>query len=116
MLDNYGMCRFHRGWAEGMLPQIVDDFQQEKVDVDAHHRKLANEINALNRTQFWETERVCDMVASYLYKAQKDQPKDATLDAWVEKFRKDKWSAGKEYWQAMKDGLAEGLKAPPAKT
>ncbi|HEY3447152.1 MAG TPA: aldehyde ferredoxin oxidoreductase N-terminal domain-containing protein [Myxococcales bacterium] len=116
MLDNYGMCRFHRGWAEPMLPQIVDDFQGEKVDSDAHHRKLAVAINGLNQTRFWETERVCDMVATYLFKAQKDQPKDATLDGWVEKFRKDKWAAGREYWQAMKDGLAEGLKAPPAKT
>jgi hypothetical protein len=51
-----------------------------------------------------------DLVAGYLAKAQRDQPKDASLDAWVDKFRKDKWAAAREYWQAMRDGLEEGLK------
>lgn len=112
MLDNYGMCRFHRGWAETLLPQIVDRFQGEQVDVDEHHRRLARAIEATNRTRFWETERVCDLVATYLYKAQREQPQDAALQAWAEKFRKDKWAAGREYWQALKEGLAAGLAAP----
>jgi glyceraldehyde-3-phosphate dehydrogenase (ferredoxin) len=114
MLDNYGMCRFHRGWAETLLPQIVDRFQQEKVDVDAHHRRLAAAINQENRTLFWQTERVVDMVASYLFKAQRDQPKDPSLDGWADKFHKDKWAAGREYWQLMKDGLTAGLAEPKA--
>jgi glyceraldehyde-3-phosphate dehydrogenase (ferredoxin) len=110
MLDNYGMCRFHRGWAEGLLPEIVDRFQGEKVDVDAHHRKLAIAFQGFNQARPWETERTIDLIAGYLAKAQLDQPKDATLDSWVEKFRKDKRAAAGEYWQQVREGVAAGLR------
>jgi len=112
MLDNYGMCRFHRGWAEGMLPEIVDRFQNEKVDVDGHHQRLATAFQGFNQARPWETERTIDLIAGYLAKAQRDQPKDATLDAWVDKFRADKRAAAGEYWEQLRAGIASGLAKP----
>ncbi|HCF57487.1 MAG TPA: aldehyde ferredoxin oxidoreductase [Myxococcales bacterium] len=115
LLDNYGMCRFHRGWAESLLPEIVDRFQQEQVDADEHHRQLALEINALNDTRPWETERTIDVVHQYLCKFHRDGPKNALLDAWIDRFAKDKHEAALAYWHAMREGLEQGLKEPSKK-
>jgi glyceraldehyde-3-phosphate dehydrogenase (ferredoxin) len=109
MLDNYGMCRFHRGWAEGLLPEIVDRFQKTKVDSVAHHLKLARELNGMNQARPWETERVLDIVRTYLEKVRRDGPKDERLDRWVDRFSKDKREAGAAYWQEMREGFDAAL-------
>lgn len=109
MLDNYGMCRFHRGWAEGLLPEIVSRFHQEEVDTDEHHRRLALCFQALNRSRPWETERVVAFVHCYLRKIQTDGPKDPRLDGWVGRFDQDSRVAALAYWHELRDGISDGL-------
>ena len=111
MLDNYGMCRFHRGWAEEMLPRIVNAFHGIDVDADEHHRGLARQMAEENRAQPWQTERVIDLVRTYLVKYREDGPKEAELDGWIDRFAKDKRAAGRAYWQEMRAGFDEGLAA-----
>jgi glyceraldehyde-3-phosphate dehydrogenase (ferredoxin) len=114
MLDNYGMCRFHRGWAEAMLPEIVNRFHGIAVDADDHHRRLALELAADNRARPWQTERVVDLVHTYLLKVRQDGPGEAELDAWADRFARDKPAAARAYWQEMKDGFDDGLRAERA--
>lgn len=115
MLDNYGMCRFHRGWAEAVLPEIVNRFQGTDVDPDEHHRALALELHADNRARPFETERVIDMIHTYLVKYRADGPREPELDAWLAKFARDKHGAARAYWQELRDGFDEGLKTPRVK-
>jgi glyceraldehyde-3-phosphate dehydrogenase (ferredoxin) len=112
MMDNYGMCRFHRGWAEGLLPEIIDRFQHEKVDHLEHHLQLARELNAFNETQPWETQRTRDVVHQYLRKIQRDGLKNPELDAWVARWDADPLAAANAYWHELRDGLEEGLRQP----
>jgi glyceraldehyde-3-phosphate dehydrogenase (ferredoxin) len=110
MLDNYGMCRFHRGWAEEMLPKIVNTFHGIEVDADAHHKQIAREMHAENRAQPWETTRVVDLIHTYLLKVRADGPKEAGLDGWLDRFRSDKRAAARAYWQEIRDGFEDALK------
>ena len=109
MLDNYGMCRFHRGWAEELLPEIVNRFWKLDLDSDAHHRALSRELAKANATQFWETERTRDMIGTYLTKIKADGPKDSDLDSWVDAFAKDKTEAARRYFGEIKAGFDEGV-------
>lgn len=114
MLDNYGMCRFHRGWAESILPELVNGFLGRAIDPDEHHRQLAAAMHEDNQAQPWETERVVDLIHTYLLKYQKDGPKDAKLDEWVARFASDKPGAARAYWQELRDGFDEQVRKPKA--
>ncbi|MBI4510557.1 MAG: aldehyde ferredoxin oxidoreductase [Deltaproteobacteria bacterium] len=110
MLDNLGMCRFHRGWAESVLPPLMKRLHGDSADAIAHHRQLAIEIQAHNATHPWETERVVDFVHSYLLKYSADGPKEPALAAWLDRFSSDKKVAARAYWQEIRDGLEEELR------
>jgi glyceraldehyde-3-phosphate dehydrogenase (ferredoxin) len=110
-VDNTGMCRFHRGWGEKLIEKFVNEIYNVNIDYNEHHRRLAAEINENNPSVFWETERVIDLMKTYVMKAQKDCAKNDKLDQMAEDFKKDKVKAAKEYWDGIKEGVEEGLKA-----
>jgi glyceraldehyde-3-phosphate dehydrogenase (ferredoxin) len=58
---------------------------------------------------FWESERVVDLVQGFLDKWQRTGLKDAELDAWVSRFRADKWQAARDFWREMYEGMAEAF-------
>lgn len=112
MLDNYGMCRFHRGWAETVLPEVVNRFRGLAVDAEEHHRHLALEIDEAGVPAPWETERVVDLVQSYLHKYRADGPPEPGLDEWIDRFRRDRRAAARAYWQEIRDGFVAALRRP----
>jgi glyceraldehyde-3-phosphate dehydrogenase (ferredoxin) len=109
MLDNTGVCRFHRGWAESLLPEVLVELLG--VDGPAHHLALARELEADNATLPWQTERVVDMVATYLVKVRDDGPPEPALDAWIDRFARDKAGAARAYWEEIRRGFREGVGA-----
>ncbi len=111
MLDNYGMCRFHRGWAEEMLPSLVHSIRGIDVDADAHHRALASAMTEGSGVRPWATGRVVDMVRTYLIKVREDGPREPELDAWVDRFGREGRAAADAYWTEIREGFADGLKA-----
>lgn len=108
MLDNYGMCRFHRGWAERLLPDIVGRVLGRAADPVAHHRRLAGALAADNRARPWETDRVVALIHGYLAKYRQDGPPEPELDRWLARFARDPRAAARAYWQEMRDGFEEG--------
>lgn len=112
--DNGGICRFHRGWAEDLIQDIVNNHYGLKLDYVEHHKQLSRRLNAMNRSRPWENERVVDLMKTYHEKVQRDGPKVTELDAWVERFRADKWAAARAYWQELREGLDEALAPQPA--
>jgi len=108
--DNTGICRFHRKWVEKVIQDIVNGLFDQNIDYYEHHKELASLIDKVhNQSVFWESERVVDVIVTYLNRLQQADPNNTTLAKWVEKFKKDKWSAAREYWEQLSEGISAGL-------
>jgi glyceraldehyde-3-phosphate dehydrogenase (ferredoxin) len=66
ILDNLGICRFHRGWAEEMVPEFVGSLFGKKKEFLESVSMTASRINSRNASVFWEPERNLDYVQSFL--------------------------------------------------
>ncbi len=111
VLDDLGMCRFHRGWAEEMLPDIVDTLFGRKSRFLEMISVTASRINSRNASIFWESERTTDMLYTYLTrKREVEADKSPELSAWIDKFGKDKNEAALEFWYEIHKGVHESLR------
>jgi glyceraldehyde-3-phosphate dehydrogenase (ferredoxin) len=108
--DNAGCCRFHRGWIEEIIGDLIDKHFNIKIDFFTHHKQLAQLINLDNKSVFWESERVIDIVFTYLKKMLNENPNDNNLKEWVARFGKDKWSAARAYWEDIRRGINDALR------
>jgi glyceraldehyde-3-phosphate dehydrogenase (ferredoxin) len=110
-VEDMGMCRFHRAWAEEMMPEIVEklfgmkDLFLERIAI------TASRINSRNSSVFWESERNADFVLTFL-KRKKEVEGDARpeLSHWLDKFQKDKLEAALEFWYEIHKGIHESLR------
>ncbi|HPM04875.1 MAG TPA: hypothetical protein PL160_04065, partial [Candidatus Cloacimonas sp.] len=110
MLDNLGICRFHRAWAEEMLPEIIGAIYGEKANLLLNAHITSRRINCRNAAVFWEAERTIDIVYQYLLN-QKIEAKvgDDSLDYWITRFTEDKQQAAMDYWYEIRKGIDESL-------
>ncbi|MEM4260359.1 MAG: aldehyde ferredoxin oxidoreductase N-terminal domain-containing protein [Candidatus Woesearchaeota archaeon] len=120
--DNTGICRFHRGWVEKIINDIVNDIYEINIDYFSHHKKITQLINLNNKPVFWESERVIDIIWRYLEKIAVSEPEnperdivsakkpDESLHQWVDRFRENKFKAAEDYWQLILDGINEGMR------
>ena len=111
LIDNLGTCRFHRGWAEEMLPEIMGSIYNCKDKFLQSIEVLASRINSRNSPIFWESEANIDYLQTFL-KRKKDVEKDPDprLGEWLEKFDHDKAEAAKEFWYETLMGIDESLR------
>jgi glyceraldehyde-3-phosphate dehydrogenase (ferredoxin) len=111
ILDNLGMCRFHRGWAEEMLPEIVESLYGMKDKFLRQISITASRINSRNSSVFWESERSFDFIHAFLKRKKTvDSHQDAELDKWLDYFGKDKEEAALGFWYEMHKGVQESLR------
>lgn len=110
MLDNLGICRFHRAWAEEMLPEIVKELFDKDHNLPLNAHITSRRINCRNASVFWESERSIDFVYQYLLR-QKCVMKieDESLDKWIIRFTEDKDQAALDYWYEIRKGIDESL-------
>jgi glyceraldehyde-3-phosphate dehydrogenase (ferredoxin) len=112
VLDNLGICRFHRGWAEEMLPEIVQSLLGQKDAFLERIAVTASRINSRNASGYWESERDLDLMVTYLKRRRDvEGDKDPKLEEWITAFDKDKKEAGLSWWYEMKKGIDESLRA-----
>lgn len=113
-IDNLGICRFHRAWAEELLPDIVEKIFGCR---DAFLRSVnltASRITSRNASVFWESERSIDMISAFLKKKKTiEGVVHEQLDYWVDYFDRDKHSAAYEFWYEMHKGAHELLREFP---
>jgi hypothetical protein len=87
MLDNLGVCRFHRAWAETLIPDIVENIFGEKEAFLRCLSLTAGRITSRNASVFWESERNMDMVFTFLKnKKEIDGVSHPELDRWIDFF------------------------------
>lgn len=109
IMDNMGICRFHRAWAEEMLPEIVQSLWGMKdrfLEAMAH---TASRINNRNSSVFWESRRTQDLVYTFLKRKQEQGGTDAQLLYWKGYFEHDCRQAAFDFWYDMHKGVHESL-------
>lgn len=112
-LDNLGICRFHRAWAEDIMPDIVGKLFGDKEGFLKSIDLTASRINSRNSSVFWESERNMDYVYTFLKKKKDEGLEDKELDKWIKLFEKDKHSASYEFWYEIHKGVHELLRDFP---
>lgn len=111
ILDNAGVCRFHRAWAEEMVPDIVEAIYGMKEKFLKNISWTASRINSRNASVFWESERNFDFVYKFLKRVKETEKVDnESLNYWIKEFEKDKQEAGLNFWFEMLKGIDESLR------
>ena len=111
MMDNLGFCRFHRAWAEEMIPDVMDKLYGLKDQFLKTLGLTAARINSRNACIFWESERNVDFLYQFLRKkADEDNVKDQDLDFWIKAFENDKFEAALQFWYEIHKGIHESLR------
>ncbi len=111
MMDNLGFCRFHRAWAEDIMPDVIDKLYGLKKEFMQNLKLTATRINSRNASIFWESERNVDFLFQFLRKkANEDNVQDQELDNWIKAFEKDKFEAGLQFWFEIHKGIHESLR------
>ena len=111
ILDNLGMCRFHRGWAEEMIPEILESLYGLKEKFLKTISETASRINGRNSSVFWESNRNIEIIYTFLKRKQTvEGNSDAELLKWIEKFEADKKEAALNFWYEIHKGIHESLK------
>ncbi len=111
MLDTLGTCRFHRAWAETMLPEVVDSLWSLKDELLRTMEITASHINSRNASVFWESTRNADFVRTFLErKREVDGDQGAELADWISRFQADPREAGMDFWFEMQKGIQESLR------
>ncbi len=111
LLDNTGICRFHRQWAEEMIPEIIESLYGLQDRFLQNNAITASRINSRNASIFWESERNIDIVYSFLKRKQVvEDNADPELVKWIEYFEKDKQEAAISFWYEVHKGIQGSLR------
>ncbi|MBN2776549.1 MAG: hypothetical protein JXR36_02840 [Bacteroidales bacterium] len=113
MLDNIGICRFHRAWAEDILPDIVEKLFGDKECYLQAIDLAASRINSRNSSVFWESERNMDYVHTFFKKKYEEDQSDKKLNEWLMRFNADKHQAAYDFWYEIHKGIHESLRDFP---
>lgn len=110
ILDNLGICRFHRGWAEELLPEVMGSLYGRKEEFLRAIDVLASRLHSRNSPVFWESERDIDYLHTFLQrKKEVDHDEHPELAAWLDKFEKDRVEAARDFWYETLKGIDESL-------
>lgn len=111
ILDNLGICRFHRGWAEELLPEVMGALYDSRERFLRSIDVLASRLHSRNSPIFWESDRDIDYLHTFLKrKREVDNDGRPELGAWLEKFEKDRVEAARDFWYEALKGIDESLR------
>ena len=114
--ENSGICRFHRKWSETITDEILRaHYEGMDVNYKEHQFQLAREIydREAPKIEYWESERIVDMVMGYLVQWESDGLRTPELLDWLKRFRTDKQAAAKAYWKAIYNGIRSAFQDGP---
>jgi glyceraldehyde-3-phosphate dehydrogenase (ferredoxin) len=111
VLDNLGICRFHRGWAEELLPEVMGSLYDKREEFQRAIAVLASRLHSRNCPIFWESGRDIDFIHTFMQrKREVDGDQSPELAAWLQKFAADRLEAAREFWYEMLKGIDESLR------
>jgi glyceraldehyde-3-phosphate dehydrogenase (ferredoxin) len=110
ILDNIGICRFHRNWAEEMMPEVMGslyDLENQYID---RINKLCHRIGSRNSSTFWESTRNFDFIQNFLIREHDVEGNNSKeILKWIDLFKKDKREAALTYWYETHKGIQETI-------
>jgi glyceraldehyde-3-phosphate dehydrogenase (ferredoxin) len=113
VLDDLGMCRFHRGWAEDMLPEIVGSLLGKKDELLRAVALTAVRIHARNASVFWDSARNVEVVSTFLARQQEvEGASRPELAEWRARFTADPRQAACDFWYEIRRGIDDALREP----
>ncbi len=112
IMDNLGLCRFHRNWAEDIMPDVIgalygDDIKNKFL---VSLKSITYNINSRNNSTLWESYRTVDMLETFLQRRREvegDQNPD--LLGWIDYFKRDRRTAAIDYWYEIHKGISESM-------
>lgn len=111
MLDNLGICRFHRAWAEELMPDIVESLFGCKEAMLKAVSLSASRITSRNASVFFESQRNTDLLHRFLRKkAETTLTNDKELLHWLDRFSENQHQASIDFWYEIHQGLHETLR------
>ncbi len=111
ILDNSGFCRFHRSWAEEMVPEIIGNLYGKKDEFVHATFCTAGQIGCRNDSVYWESERNIDLVHTSLMRLRDvEGDRDEALSMWLDRFGRDKHEAAFDYWFEIRKGAEEAIR------
>lgn len=110
IIDNMGICRFHRQWAEEMIPEIIETLYGLGDRFMESVRFTASRINGRNSSVFWESERNFELVHAFLIRKKEQGIENSELDHWLKKFDTDRKQAALDFWYEIHKGIHESLR------
>ncbi|MCF8227983.1 MAG: hypothetical protein K9G58_05605 [Bacteroidales bacterium] len=111
IIDNLGFCRFHRGWAEEMLPDIVETLFGKKEQFLMNAAITASRINSRNASVFWESKRNFEFVQTFIKRLHEETGATSQdVKDWLGSFEKDQQSAAIDFWYDIHKGIHEELR------
>ena len=111
ILDNLGVCRFHRGWAEEMLPPIIEELFGVKDKFLENIDITASRISSRNASVFLESERSVDIIHTFLRRIHDIEKNDnKELLKWINYFDEDKNKAALDFWYEINKRANECLR------
>jgi len=111
LLDNLGICRFHRGWAEELLPEVMGNLYDCRERFLRAIDVLASRLHSRNSPIFWESERNIDFLHTFLKRKKEiDRDGNPELSAWLDMFCRDRVEAAREFWYETLKGIDESLR------
>jgi glyceraldehyde-3-phosphate dehydrogenase (ferredoxin) len=111
MMDNLGFCRFHRAWAEEMMPDVMEKLFGLKEKFQQSLILTASRINSRNASVFLESERSIDLLHTFLLKKRdEDGETHPELLSWLERFEINKEEAALDFWYDIHKGIHETLR------
>ncbi|MCU0664497.1 MAG: aldehyde ferredoxin oxidoreductase [Myxococcota bacterium] len=110
VLDQAGYCRFHRGWAEEMLPEIIGTLYGKQAEFLSNVSDTASRIGSRNAAVYWESARNVDFVLKALERFRDVGGNNSgALAEWIDAFTKDPKEAALNYWFEIRKGIEETL-------
>ena len=110
-LDSLGMCRFHRQWAEEMLPEIVESLWSMRDRFLENVRVTASRINSRNASVYWESGRNIDLIHTFLKRRREiEGDKASELTQWLDRFERSRDEAALDFWFEILKGIHESLR------
>ncbi|HCM28794.1 MAG TPA: aldehyde ferredoxin oxidoreductase [Treponema sp.] len=111
VMDNAGVCRFHRAWAEDLIPQALNSLYDCGSSYAASVSVAASRINSRNSSVYWESERNIRFVSTFLERILTSEKKDdPELLKWVNAFRENPAEAALNFWFEVRKGIDESLR------
>ncbi|MEM1732374.1 MAG: aldehyde ferredoxin oxidoreductase N-terminal domain-containing protein [Desulfurococcaceae archaeon] len=103
MIEDLGICRFHRGWAEKIVPHILEKVYGIEKPLEVYKRSYRELVRyqklAGAMPVFWDSGKIIDLMMSAAI--------EYGNTAWSEWFKEDKQRAAYEWWTRFYNTLSE---------